>query len=128
MLELDRNDRFGSDLPRDAENSVFMVLAGVLQTHVRREDIACRFGPEKFALILPQGSQEIILRRAERLQGLIHDLQVRHRNQVLEGFTVSMGAALCPEHGRTGESLIRAADAALQRAKNEGGGRIVNAV
>ena len=38
---------------------------------------------------------------------------------------ISAGIAVFPEQGRTVEALIRVADAALQRAKQEGGDRVV---
>jgi diguanylate cyclase (GGDEF)-like protein/PAS domain S-box-containing protein len=125
MLELDRHEDLQRDYGRDAESALLVGLGGLLQAGVRKEDIACRFGTEKFTIILPRAGREIIERRAESLRERIRNLQVRHRGQVLSRCTVSMGAASYPDHGRTAEALIRAADAALHRAIAEGGDRLV---
>ncbi|MBM3792158.1 MAG: diguanylate cyclase, partial [Acidobacteria bacterium] len=128
MLELDRNDGFQVHLPRDAENAVLMNLATLLQAQVRKEDIACRFTAEKFTLILPQGSREVVQRRAESLREKVSHLHVRHRSRLFGHLTVSVGASYYPEHGRTVEALLRATDSALHRAKEEGGNRLIMAV
>jgi diguanylate cyclase (GGDEF)-like protein len=125
MLELDHTEDLNRDYGRDAENALLVGLGTLLQTNVRKEDIACRFGAEKFTLILPQGNREIIERRVENLRERIKNLQVRHRSHLLRHFTVSMGAATYPDHGRTVEALIRATDSALHRAKGEGGDCLV---
>jgi diguanylate cyclase (GGDEF)-like protein/PAS domain S-box-containing protein len=109
----------------EAEDSILREIGGLLQTIIRKEDIACRFGGEKFTIVLPQGSLEITSQRTENLRGMIKDLEIRHRGQSLGHVTVSAGIAVFPEQGRTVEALIRVADAALQRAKQEGGDRIV---
>jgi diguanylate cyclase (GGDEF)-like protein/PAS domain S-box-containing protein len=124
MLELDHSQRFTHRHGRDAENAVLMGLGSLLQNHVRKEDIACRFGTEKFTLILPKGNRDIIQKRAESLRERVKDLQIRHRTQILDHFSVSLGAAHYPDHGRTADALIRATDSALHRAKSEGGDRL----
>ena len=42
--------------------------------------------------------------------------------------TLSMGVAAFPQHGANGQALLKAADTALYRAKNEGRDRVVVAV
>lgn len=42
------------------------------------------------------------------------------QHQQLGAITLSLGVACFPEHGLTGETVIRSADAALYRAKKEG--------
>jgi diguanylate cyclase (GGDEF)-like protein len=52
-------------------------------------------------------------------------LTVRHTGQVLGRITVSIGVSAFPGHGATVEELVRAADKALYRAKEEGRDRVV---
>ena len=47
------------------------------------------------------------------------------RGQSLGVVTASMGVAAFPIHGRSAESVLRAADDALYRAKAEGRDRVV---
>ena len=51
-------------------------------------------------------------------------LRVRHGGFQLQ-FTVSLGVASYPEHGKTPDDLTRYADQALYRAKAEGRNRVV---
>ncbi len=51
-------------------------------------------------------------------------LTVKHYGQVLGAVTLSVGVAMYPEHGSTGEFVIRAADQALYRAKQAGRDRV----
>ena len=127
MLEVDNYQDQCRAFGEDAENAILLEIGGLLQTIIRKEDIACRFGAEKFAVILPQGSLEITAQRAESLREMIRNLEIRHRGRQLGHVTASAGIAGFPEHGRTVETIMRAADAALQRARQEGGDRIVTA-
>jgi diguanylate cyclase (GGDEF)-like protein len=99
-------------------------LATLLRNNIRKEDIACRFGGEKFTLILPQGNPDAIRLRAEDLRQLVGSLEIKSRNGPLGRFTVSMGMAVYPDHGRTVEALLRSAEAALIRAQEGGGNRL----
>ena len=62
--------------------------------------------------------------RANALREAIKHLDVQHRNVPIGRVTVSMGVALFPEHGRTGQALLQAADAALYRSKDLGRDRV----
>ena len=54
-------------------------------------------------------------------------LMLEHRRQPLGVVTVSLGVASFPQHGSTGEAVIRAADAALYQAKHQGRDQVVSA-
>lgn len=87
--------------------------------------VACRYGGEEFAIILPDASIEATLQRAERLRSEFKHLNMQHRRQSLGVVTLSLGDAVFPEHGTTVEDIFRAADRALYRAKEEGRDRAV---
>ncbi len=55
----------------------------------------------------------------------VKQLRVEDRGKPLGPITISLGATTFPEHGATREEIIRAADAALYRAKQEGRNRVV---
>ena len=54
----------------------------------------------------------------------VKQLRVEYRGMWLSSVTLSLGVAVYPEHGTTPEELIRAADAALYRAKAAGRDRV----
>src|SRR4030095_13905623 len=100
-------------------------LGRFLQTHVRNEDVACRYGGEEFILIMPDASLEVAQQRAENLRQEVMKLHVKDNGQSHTGITLSLGVAMYPQHGRTIEAVVRAADAALYRAKQSGRNQVI---
>jgi len=125
MLDLDNFKPFNDTLGHEAGDNVLREVGHFLQRHVRGDDIACRYGGEEFTLILPETSLEVIRARAEQLRERIKQLQVGYHGQLLGPLTVSLGVAILPDHGTSGEAVLHAADAALYRAKAEGRDRVV---
>lgn len=76
-------------------------------------------------LIMPDISLEVVQERAEYLQQEVKKLQVQDAGQSFEGITFSLGVAIYPLHGHTLDAVLRSADAALYRAKQEGRDRVV---
>jgi diguanylate cyclase (GGDEF)-like protein len=82
--------------------------------------MACRYGGEELAVILPHATLEQTRLRAEKLREATKRLHVTVRQQLLGEVTVSVGVAAFPTHGKTIEHLIAAADRALYQAKANG--------
>jgi diguanylate cyclase (GGDEF)-like protein len=55
----------------------------------------------------------------------IKHLHAQYHDQPLGAVMLSLGVAVFPDHGSTGEAVLKAADAALYRAKREGRDRVV---
>jgi diguanylate cyclase (GGDEF)-like protein len=125
MLDIDHFKRFNDSYGHEAGDALLRGVGSFLKTHVRGEDIACRYGGEEFTLILPGAPLEVSAQRAEQLRKGIEELRVIHQGQPLPTVTLSLGAAVFPEHGATGDAVIRAADVALYRAKQDGRNRVV---
>lgn len=127
MLDLDHFKQFNDSFGHEAGDTLLRELGAFLQAHTRGEDVACRYGGEEFTIILPAASLEDTLQRAERLCEASRNLKVAYRGLLLGPVTLSAGTAAFPAHGGTGEALMRAADAALYRAKRDGGNRVATA-
>lgn len=125
MIDVDRFKQFNDTFGHDAGDAVLRELGTYLQTHVRTSDIACRYGGEELTLIFPEADLEDAARRAEALRQGIKELKITQRGQTLDQITISLGVAAYPDCGTEGNDLIKAADAALYRAKNEGRDRTV---
>jgi diguanylate cyclase (GGDEF)-like protein len=125
MLDVDHFKQFNDKFGHDAGDIVLKEVGKFLQQHTRQSDIACRYGGEEFILILPEASVDALKQRAEQLRGGIKAIHIQHREQILGKITISLGIACFPEHGVTGDDLIKAADTALYRAKAEGRDRVV---
>ena len=125
MLDIDHFKRFNDALGHAAGDALLRELGRFLQSHIRHEDVACRYGGEEFILIMPDASLEVVQQRAEHLLQATGEIQVQDVNQSRAGITLSLGVAVYPQHGRTIEAVLRAADAALYRAKQAGRNRVM---
>ncbi len=124
MLDLDHFKRYNDTHGHEAGDNLLRVLGDFLLTHVRAEDIACRYGGEEFVVILPEASLAMCRSRAEQLWKGVQGLSVNVHGELLRGVTTSVGVAAFPAHGTTMSGLLRAADAALYAAKRQGRDRV----
>ena len=124
MIDIDHFKRFNDTYGHVAGDTLLRELGLFLQQRIRNEDIACRYGGEEFTLIMPDASLEVAQQRAEDLRQEVKKLLVL-RDQPAEAITLSLGIAMYPQHGRTIENVLRAADAALYLAKKEGRDRVI---
>jgi diguanylate cyclase (GGDEF)-like protein len=125
LLDIDRFKHFNDSFGHEAGDIVLSSLGALLRSASRAGDVACRYGGEEFVLILPAASLADAQRRAEEIREAIRGLRVTHGGRPLEAVRCSMGVAAFPEHGGVGGALLRAADAALYRAKREGRDQVV---
>ena len=121
LLDLDRfkdvNDRFG----HLAGDALIREVAKRLSRVVRGKDLIARLGGDEFAVLLHRADADD---RAEAtLERIVGELRQPFEvlgNQAHVG--VSIGVALAPEYGAERTELMRKADIALYRAKDEGRG------
>jgi diguanylate cyclase (GGDEF)-like protein len=125
MLDLDHFKRFNDTYGHEAGDILLRKLGSFLKQHLRGGDIACRYGGEEFALILPEVSLENVRLRAEELREGIKHLNVEYNGKVLAALSMSLGIAMFPEHGATSQRVLNAADGALYEAKRKGRDRII---
>ena len=125
MIDIDHFKDFNDTHGHAAGDALLRELGRFLQSHIRGEDIACRYGGEEFILIMPDASLEAARQRAELLRQEARQLRLRDAGQSQEAITLSAGVAIYPQHGRTIETVLRAADDALYRAKQEGRDRVI---
>ncbi len=120
MIDLDHLKRYNDDFGHEAGDMVLRAIGKLLQSNVRAEDVACRYGGEEFIVILPGTLLDDARRRAEQIRQSAHQLNAIDHGLPPRPITLSAGVAAYPEHGSTVEQLLRAADAALYRAKSQG--------
>jgi diguanylate cyclase (GGDEF)-like protein len=123
-MELDHFKDFNDTFGHAAGDALLSALGDLMKAKVREEDIACRNGDEEFLLVMPGTTLAATRKRAEQLRRAVKTLQVRWQDQLLKSTTISLGVAVFPDHGATGEEVIAAADAALYRAKQAGRDRV----
>jgi diguanylate cyclase (GGDEF)-like protein/PAS domain S-box-containing protein len=120
MIDVDYFKRFNDTHGHEAGDTMLRAVGEFLQSSIRAEDIACRYGGEEFTLIMPQASLEVTTDRAEHVRNTIKNLQVFYLNHPLGPVSISAGVTVIPRHGMSVQSALRQADRALYRAKNAG--------
>jgi diguanylate cyclase (GGDEF)-like protein len=92
----------------------------LIRKNIRCEDIACRYGGEEFALLLPETSREEALSVSGKLGELVRNHNFFFKGLSLGPVTLSIGVASFPDTASTVETLLKCADKALYQAKNAG--------
>ena len=114
------NDEFG----HHGGDVVLRAFADLIRSHVRDVDVSGRIGGEEFAILLPETDRAGAARVAERMRRSLNSVPISVSDQSAIHAASSFGVAeLAPE--QSGDDLLREADAALYRAKDEGKNRVV---
>ena len=123
FLDLDNFKTVNDSLGHEFGDRVLTEIGDRLRQLTQDGGFIARLGGDEFTLVFPfTGSLEKIESRAGTLVSQFQrPLQV-DRREIAVG--VSCGAAVFPEHGYDAASLLRAADAALFRAKELGRNRL----
>lgn len=127
MMDVDHFKRFNDTFGHQAGDHVLQELGKLLVAHTRGSDVVSRMGGEELLAILPSASHQDSLDKAEQLRGAIGRLRLAQGGHDLGPLTISIGVAVYPDHGVNGDLLLRAADAALYRAKGAGRDRVIMA-
>ena len=100
-------------------------VANRIRNVIRVEDIACRYGGEEFLIILPYAGLKDTHTRALQIQEEIRGISFLYEDKQLGNMTISMGVSAFPDNGDDASTLIRVADNAMYKAKNEGRDRVI---
>jgi diguanylate cyclase (GGDEF)-like protein len=102
---------------RDAGDDVLRSVAAILAGSVRLVDTVARFGGDEFLLVAPGSAGAMV---AQRVVDGAAGVRAADGSPV----SVTAGVAKFPTDGTDAESVIAAAQAALERARAEGRGRV----
>jgi diguanylate cyclase (GGDEF)-like protein len=112
----DYNDNFG----HEAGDEVLRTTAATLKDAVRSTDIVCRYGGEEFLIVFLDSASATAIPRLSQICQEIRGRVYLYRGSAMPSVTMSVGVAEFPQHGRSVDALIRAADRALYVAKKAG--------
>ncbi|MBD2185067.1 EAL domain-containing protein [Planktothrix sp. FACHB-1355] len=119
FLDLDRFKTINDTLSHACGDQLLQMVAERLTSSLWQHDTVARWGGDEFTLLLPQIS---CAEDAGRIAQVILDTLKQPFN--IEGHQLhissSIGISLYPHDGQDGETLLRNADAALHRAKEQG--------
>ncbi|ARU55102.1 hypothetical protein OLMES_1016 [Oleiphilus messinensis] len=126
MLDVDHfknvNDQFGHSVG----DELLTQLGQLLRNHIRKEDVACRYGGEEFVIIMPDSDLKDASVRANEIRLAVADNLIARdlSSGRSRAVTISIGVSVYPIHGTTPDRLLNAADTALYQAKHEGRNKV----
>jgi diguanylate cyclase (GGDEF)-like protein len=124
FLDLDRFKVINDSLGHPAGDELILAVAERLRHCLRRQETIARFGGDEFAVLCEDlADEQDAVAVAERLlKSFSLPFHLPHGDAVS---TASVGIALAVASDQDAEDLIRDADAAMYRAKQAGGGRVM---
>jgi diguanylate cyclase (GGDEF)-like protein len=124
MFDIDYFKKFNDTYGHPMGDEVLTQIAREIKKTVRKVDIACRYGGEEFAVILPETKIKYATMVADKIRQAVEKMRFSTgKGSKKEKMTVSGGVAQF-KSGMSKEDLVRFADEALYKAKTEGKNRI----
>ena len=119
FLDLDRFKIINDSLGHSVGDELLRQVAERIQEYVREGDTVARLGGDEFTLLVPGiSAEEDAAKIARKICDAIHDpFWIDGRELFV---TTSMGVAVYPADGHDAETLVRNADSAMYRAKEQG--------
>ncbi len=120
MLDLDRFKVINDSLGHHTGDEVLLEVAKRLHAIARESDTVCRYGGDEFVILLPDiGHPAGVSDVARRItESIAERIRLKERELYI---SCSIGATLWPQDGKTLDSLLSHADAAMYQAKGQGG-------
>ena len=119
------NDRYG----HLCGSRALVEAAAVIKGCARETDVTARFGGDEFAVVLPDTGSDGAVAVAERVRERIGARSFLRASDGLNiRLTASVGVATQPDAAATAEELIKAADTAMYRVKDQGKNGVILAV
>lgn len=118
FFDLDHFKNINDNLGHRIGDELLITLAQRLQSVLRDEDTVSRLGGDEFIFVLPNTDIDDAAHVAEKLLYVVS--QPYHLDNHELTITTSIGIAMYPEDGADFDTLIKAADVAMYRAKQAG--------
>jgi len=133
MIDIDHFKKVNNQWGHEKGNQALKLIAKCIIDNIRKLDIACRYGGEEFAIILPSSDIVTSARVAERIRQSIKQtpLTVALENNTTQHIPLTASAGLSSYNGNNDPAscnIVEAADEQLYLAKEQGRNRVCYAV
>jgi len=119
FIDLDRFKNVNDSLGHRIGDRLLMEVADRMKQTLREQDTVSRVGGDEFVLVLPDTDVDGAAHLAQKLLSTLRLPFLIDEHELVIG--ASIGIALYPTDGTDFELLSKSADAAMYRAKQEGG-------
>ncbi|OEZ56990.1 bifunctional diguanylate cyclase/phosphodiesterase [Duganella sp. HH105] len=118
FLDLDRFKDINDSLGHSVGDALLVTLARRLRLTLRAEDMVARLGGDEFIFLLQGDDVELLPRAAQKILDTVAQPFLIEQHEL--SVSASIGVAVYPQDGRDLETLVRCADSAMYRAKQNG--------
>ena len=119
LIDLDHFKHVNDSMGHDSGDSLLTVVAERLKHCVRFTDTVARLGGDEFAVILPNVPDTMTVSSiSEKILAALSKPVLLDDQEI--AISASLGISMAPEDSHSAETLIKNADLALYRAKDEG--------
>jgi diguanylate cyclase (GGDEF)-like protein/PAS domain S-box-containing protein len=120
MCDLDHFKKLNDEHGHQAGDAMLVQVARALSGAIRGSDVLARFGGEEFIVLLSETTRDGVEEVARRCTQVVRSASAGAIDGLVRPQTVSIGAAVFPDHGETLDRLIQSADRALYESKRRG--------
>ena len=119
FIDLDNFKKINDSMGHDTGDEVLVQVATRLQNCIRKSDTLARLGGDEFIIIIDEiKDEDLAIHLAQKLvQSMAEPLHVKGQDIYI---TNSVGVSIFPEDGYDANTLLKNADAAMYRAKDDG--------
>jgi diguanylate cyclase (GGDEF)-like protein len=125
MLDLDGFKEINDTYGHLVGDRILMMTAGVLCAHLRKSDVAARYGGDEFAVILPETDLAATSAIAGRIAAGISQVRLDTKEGAVISFSASIGYAACLPDSPERETILNVADRLMYESKRRGRGGIL---
>lgn len=119
LLDLDHFKQYNDSCGHICGDEAIRTTARIIRESARECDVACRYGGEEFALLLPNIDMASAYQIADRIRaGIEKEAFPRQERMPAGNLTISGGISQYPFHGVDVTSIIDHADTELYKAKS----------
>ncbi len=130
MLDADHFKKVNDTWGHEIGNQALKLIASCIKNNIRKIDIACRYGGEEFAVILPSTDIVTSIQVAERIRSAVESslLEIDGKEGETESISLTISLGISSYSNFQSEydwhQLVEQADNELYQAKQQGRNRI----
>jgi len=124
LLDLDNFEGINRSVGREAGDRILAGVGTFFRKHLRKSDASCRYGGQRFAVLLLNSAGPKALRACERFRRRLSETPFKENGTPIHVTASIGGVSVSPAVVESAEELVQLASRALLRAKEKGRNRV----